>query len=359
MESGLAPEDECALVPWSPLNQRLSRAGKSGFLFKLHEDSNREKVIALVADALQQMNVPLSIYEIAHIVLRRYLPAGLGKLAAGMPADVRLHHQRKYLSMLLTPQVLEGSLAESYSHEEDVGSSMEGITVPLPVLLDGFSSEGRSRNQQANFDMEDTQFSVVTQESLSARRSIIQEGCDHVRQALCSLTTEMKRREPVLDLSLADSVEAWNNISVGTEGFDTSQLVQFQISDRELILPGFLGKPIRGQALNMTSPMEIDEILDDLGGSLPQTEGRQTSVLDKHALGNFFGTFADGYHGTSAQKVLKDSHLCPIQLPFLASSETEQPVIATGLSSLRDQFKQWQETFVPYQKFCRTRLPSK
>jgi len=62
MESGLAPEDQCALVPWNPLNQRLSKAGKPGFLFKLHEDSNREKVMALVAEALQQMNVPLSMY---------------------------------------------------------------------------------------------------------------------------------------------------------------------------------------------------------------------------------------------------------------------------------------------------------
>lgn len=226
-------------------------------------------------------------------------------MAAGMPADVRSHHLRKYLSILLTSQVPEGSLVEYNSQEEDVGSSMEGLTVPLPALLDGFSSERRTKNQQA---MEDTQLSVVTQESSSTRRSILQEGCDHVRRALHCLTTEMRSREPVLDLSLADSVEAWNNIA------DTSRLVQYQTSDRESILPSVHGKPIRGQPLNMASPMAIDQNHNDLGG-------RQTSVLDKTALGNFFGTFADGYHGVSAPKVLKDSHLCPIQLPFLASSE--------------------------------------
>lgn len=243
-----------------------------------------------------------------------------------MPADVRSHHLRKYLSILLTSQVPEGSLVEYNSQEDDAGSSMEGLTVPLPVLLDSFSSEGRNKTSGNQFVTEDTQLSVVTQESSSTRRSILQEGCDHVRRALHSLTTEMRSREPVMDLSLADSVEAWNNISIATRGFDTSHFVQYQTSDRELILPSVHGKPIRGQPLNMVSPMAIDQNnseTNDLGGNLSQAEGSQTSVLDEHVLGNFFGTFADGYHGVSAQKVLKDSHLCPIQLPFLPSSEQQ------------------------------------
>lgn len=257
-------------------------------------------------------------------MLRKYLPADLEKLAAGLPADVRPHHSRKFLSMLLTAQEPEGSLVEYKDQEDDVKPSMEGLTVPLPVLLDDFSSEGRNK---AKFGIEDTQLSVVTQESSSTCRSVLQEGCDHVRRALHNLTIDERSRESAMDLSLADSVEAWNDIPMGTGGFDTSHLVQYQTSDRELNLPRVHGKPIRGQPLNMASPMAIDQSdteTSDLGGNLSQTSvGKQTSVLDKHVLGTFFGTFADGYHGTSAQKVLKDSHLCPIQLPFLASSEQQ------------------------------------
>lgn len=72
MESGLASEDQSALVPWSlaedsSLNQLVSKAGNPGlegdsFFLGLHEDSNRERVITLVAEVLQQMNVPLSMY---------------------------------------------------------------------------------------------------------------------------------------------------------------------------------------------------------------------------------------------------------------------------------------------------------
>lgn len=72
MKSGLSSEDEGALVQWSmsadsSLNQIVSKAGNPSlegdvFLLELHEDSNREKVTTLVAEALQQTNVPLSMY---------------------------------------------------------------------------------------------------------------------------------------------------------------------------------------------------------------------------------------------------------------------------------------------------------
>ncbi|KAG0585922.1 hypothetical protein KC19_2G049800 [Ceratodon purpureus] len=374
MESGLDSEDQHALVPWGlskggSLSQLVSKTGNSGlkgdgFLIELHQDSNREKVMALVAEALQQLSVPLSIYEIAHLVLRRYLPADLEKLAAGMPADGQPHYLRKYLSMLLTSHVPEGSLIEYKSQEGSLGSSMEALTVPLPVLLDNFSSEDRNKksvNQQTDSEMEETHLSVITQSSSSTPLSILQDGCDHVRRALHSLKTELRSRELVPDLSLADSVEAWNDIHTGSGGFDVSHLVQYQTSDRESVLPRIHGKPIRGQPLNMALSMDIDQHNSEpsiFGGNLSEAGGGQTSVLDKQAIGTFFGTYVDGYDSLSTQQVLEDSHLCPIQLPFIASSETCETANSTSLSSLRDQFKQWQHTFVPYRKFCRNNLPS-
>ena len=338
MESGLDSENQRAAVPWglsegSSLNQLVSKTMNAGvkgdrLLIELHEDSNREKLMALSGEALQQLNVPLSMYEVAHLVLRRYLPADLEKLAAGMPADGQSHYLRKYLSILLTSHVPENSLVEYKSQERNTGSFTKELTVPLPVLLASFSLRDRNKdwvNQQTDCVMEETQLSVITQKSSSTCRSILQKGCDHVRHALCNLISEMKSREPVPDLSLADSVEAWNDIPVGIGGFDRSHLVQYQTSDRESILPRIHGKPIKGQPLNMALSMEIDQDseTDILEGNLSEAEEGQTSVLDKHTLGTFFGTYADGYD-LSTQKVLEDSHLCPIQLPFLASSEQQR-----------------------------------
>ena len=75
MESGLDSEDQHALVPWGlskggSLSQLVSKTGNSGlkgdgFLIELHQDSNREKVMALVAEALQQLSVPLSMYPLS------------------------------------------------------------------------------------------------------------------------------------------------------------------------------------------------------------------------------------------------------------------------------------------------------
>jgi hypothetical protein len=246
-----------------------------------------------------------------------------------MPADGLSHYLRKYLSILLTSHVPENSLLEYKSQDGDIGSSMEELTVPLPVLLDSLSSEDRNKswvNQQTDSVVKETQLSVITQKCSSTRHSILQDGCDHVRRALHNLTAEMRSREPVPDLSLADSVEAWNDIPVGTGGFDRSHLVQYQISDRESILPRIHGKPTRGQPLNMALSTEVDQNNSEtntLGGNLSETEGGQTSVLDKHALGTFFGTYADGYDRLSTQQVSEDSHLCPIQLPFLAPSEQQ------------------------------------
>lgn len=72
MESGLDLEGQLALVPWSlsessSLNEVVSKAGNAGlksdsFFNELHEDSHREKVMALVAEVLQQSSVPLSMY---------------------------------------------------------------------------------------------------------------------------------------------------------------------------------------------------------------------------------------------------------------------------------------------------------
>lgn len=260
-------------------------------------------------------------------MLRRYLPADLEKLAAGMPADCQSHHLRKYLSILLTSHVQGSSRIEYQSQEGNKGSSMDGLTIPLPVLLDNCSSGDKNENlvnHETNSVMEGTQVSVVAQKSSSIRPSVLQDGCDHVRRALYNLTTETRCRESVPDLSLADSFEAWNDIPVSTGSFDRSHSVQYQTSDRESILPRIHGKPIRGQPLNMALSMESDQN-NSLGGNQSEFEGRQTSVLDKHSLGTFFGTYADGYDGLSTQQVLEDSYLCPIQLPFLALSKQQHP----------------------------------
>ena len=69
MKSGLESED---LVPWSlseggSFNQLVSKTGNAGpkgdsFLIELNEDSNQEKVMALAAETLQHLSVPLSMY---------------------------------------------------------------------------------------------------------------------------------------------------------------------------------------------------------------------------------------------------------------------------------------------------------
>lgn len=67
MESGLTSEDQYALVPFksslsSSINQRANP--DHAFALELHEDFNREKLTTLVAETLQQTNVPLSSYPL-------------------------------------------------------------------------------------------------------------------------------------------------------------------------------------------------------------------------------------------------------------------------------------------------------
>ncbi|XP_024394166.1 uncharacterized protein [Physcomitrium patens] len=335
MDSDHPSEEQCALVPWRSsqdisLNQLAFQAEdarveeEEGFLLELYEDSNRQKLSALAVEVLQHSNVALSIYEIAHIVLRRYLPTDLEKLAAGMPVDGQSHCSRRYLSMLRTSHVPEGSMIEYTSQESNTELSEEELKVPLPVLLERCSLGDRGKrwlNHIDRRDAENTQLSIMTRkDSLSTGRSILQEGCDHVRLALHNLTTEVRSKELVPDLSLADSVEAWNNIPMGVEGLDKSHLVEYQTSDREMIVPRVHGKPFKGQHLDMIFPMAIDLNGGEssfLGGNPSEDDRSQTSVLDKHALRTFLGTYVDG---SSTGRISEDSHLCPIQLPFISSS---------------------------------------
>lgn len=214
------------------------------------------------------------------MTLRRYLPPNLERVAAGMPADVRSPQRRKYVSILQTPQTPEPSAIVEYNsqEEEEEAASFSSLSVPLPALLEGSSS-------------------------------VVEEGCDNVRRALHNLASSTGESQ-VTDLSLADSVEAWNMTNVHDP---TTRLVQYQTSDRESALPRFHGKPIRGQPLDMTTDHHQ-------GGEF--SSGSQS---DFAGVRTFYATFAEGY-GHHGKQLLEDSHLCPIQLPFRQSCENHSYV---------------------------------
>ncbi|BFI31799.1 hypothetical protein AXG93_2446s1230 [Marchantia polymorpha subsp. ruderalis] len=297
---------------------------------------------------VQHLSVPLSMYEVAHTVLRK----GSSTSAASLPSDLGAGRYKGYNLRSFLPLLLSGSPSESAVQ----GMKRYGRTsVPLSALLeveqlrklegnnealqicgngsaafggemDNFNVSNREILEQSNFDKE-----VVPGDLL------LLQAYKHVENDL----KELAEKEVPSTVSLSDNRQDWLEFDE-----DTQPLLYGITVD-------IFSKPNGGD--NWT-PVDTVQEQVDIAESREELPKKLRRSLNEERACKFVAGKCFKSQGTQKGNELSnvDTLLCPIKLSY--TNLAEEPPLEdqleeqewTALESLQDQFRDWQQSFGPY-----------
>ncbi|KAL2633748.1 hypothetical protein R1flu_005227 [Riccia fluitans] len=263
---------------------------------------------------LHHLSVPLSMFEVAHTVLRMGLPPSWSPSIAGLPSDLESRRQKGHKLSSFLPLIYSGQTSDG----------AEEIEVELP---DGCSVDRPEKSGR--------------EKKIIPGEKLFLEGCRNVENGF----KDLKEKSVPAIISLSDPKEDWfkSELDNHTLRYEISMNIfdEPQSTDQSTAVD---------KAEKSASVAEPDEDV----GSFFSRERLCTLVAGKPLTDQ-------GKHEGNRLTIM-EGEICPIKLSYTSRSVggTEIPLEEqleeqewTALESLQAQLRNWQEKFKSYARFCK------